>query len=105
MDRFQSENYTGTRSHFRSEEDAAEYDAQFEEAAVLSACCAAEIRVEMRESSTCPETGYREEGGPSDVCAACGSDFEPMLQPVFTVRVPSKPITRQQGDLFIGEVA
>jgi hypothetical protein len=121
MDRFQSEPYpSSTKRHFRNEEEAIEYDArQAVEAAVLSDCCAAEIRCEMRAYTTCPDTGYRE-GGPTDVCSACGDETEPMLQPVaqllpLAIPVPlmrdatvlavsPKPI-KMQGELFIQEVA
>lgn len=124
MDRFQSETYTASApAHFRSEEAYLDWLANNQpepvDAAVLSACCGAEIRIEIRESSTCPETGYRDEGGPFDMCAACGSEFEPMLQPVpVAQRMPLvstdtlmretqdvPKYQRMQGELFHSEVA
>src|SRR5882724_1125948 len=73
MDRFQSETYSCTRRHFRSEEDMIEWEADNQPetvvAAVLSACCGAGTRIEVRGCSTCPATGYRDEGGLVDVCA------------------------------------
>lgn len=80
------------------------------DAALVSACCGAELKAFSYDFGVSQETGYSDSGSGA-VCAKCGDETEPMLQilrpapPVPEVEEWHRNPIKMQGELFLREVA